>query len=71
LVAGSTITVWSGKEADKKECPPNSMFWTKRFMWNDNGDAAALYNASGSLVSYQQYFPVKVKQFVQPPIKKE
>lgn len=40
-------------------------------MWNDKGDAGALYNATGHLVSYQQYFPVKVKEFVQPPVKKE
>lgn len=31
LVRGSTVTVWSGKEAEKKANPPNSMFWTKRF----------------------------------------
>jgi hypothetical protein len=57
---GATTTVWSGKESDLKNHPPNSFFWTKRYIWKDSGDVAALYNAAHKLVSSASVFPFKV-----------
>src|SRR4051812_13698498 len=35
LPAGGSITLWSGRDADKKAHPPHSFFWTKKNMWYD------------------------------------
>ena len=71
LKGGSTVTVWSGRDSNQRDHAPSSYFWTKRFMWNDNGDAAALYTSDGSLVSHCQYFPVKVPKNITPPEQKK
>jgi len=67
LKAGCTITVWSGRDSDKRNAPPSSLAWTKRFIWNDSGDCCALYNSAGELVSVKQYFPVKIPEKITPP----
>lgn len=49
LKAGATIYITSGKGAKDDEV--NYLKWTKAYIWNNNGDTAQLYNASGELVS--------------------
>ncbi|GAA0177045.1 hypothetical protein SH2C18_03410 [Clostridium sediminicola] len=44
LKAGATITIASGKST-------GSLKWTGSYIWNNDGDAAQLYNASNQLVS--------------------
>eukprot|EP01126_Amoeba_proteus_P012521 TRINITY_DN1515_c0_g1_i2.p1 TRINITY_DN1515_c0_g1~~TRINITY_DN1515_c0_g1_i2.p1 ORF type:complete len:107 (-),score=15.50 TRINITY_DN1515_c0_g1_i2:53-373(-) len=64
LLPGYTVTVWSGSNADKKNHPPTSLFWTKKFVWNNNGDSAVLYNREGDLVdsfNAMQAIPNKLK----------
>jgi len=67
LKCGTTISVWSGKEADKRQNPPTSYFWTKKFIWNNDGDSCALYNAEGDVVSSHSEFPVTIASHVAPP----
>jgi len=66
LQAGCTVTVWSGRESDGKDHPPNSFAWTKKYIWNDKGDTAALYNSDGDLVVFKQEVPIKVPDHVNP-----
>jgi len=42
---------------NKKNNPPSSLAWTKKYIWNDKGDGATLYNAKGDLISYAKEFP--------------
>jgi len=44
-------------DADKKHNPPNSVMWTKKYIWNNKGDGAALYDSAGELLSYTIEFP--------------
>jgi len=66
LKCGTTVTVWSGKDADKRQHPPTSLFWTKKFIWNNEGDSCALYNAEGDVVSTHSEFPVNIASHVAP-----
>lgn len=43
LAAGKTVTVYSGKGS-------GDLKWTGSYIWNNNGDSAALYDASGKLL---------------------
>lgn len=45
LDAGETLTLWSGREADRE-----SILWKRQGVWNNNGDTAYLLNLSGALV---------------------
>jgi len=67
LAPGQTITVWSGKNSDKRHNPPFSLSWTKRFIWNNKGDNAALYNSDGDLVDKVMQFPDDIKHHINPP----
>jgi hypothetical protein len=57
IFAGGTITIWTGKDADKKERPPVSFCWMKKNMWNNEGDIATLYNKDGSVVDTVEEIP--------------
>jgi hypothetical protein len=45
---------------DKKDHPPVSVFWTKKFIWNNKGDTAVLYNAEGDLVDHVTQSGIKI-----------
>ncbi len=49
LKAGSTVHVMSGKNAINN--PPTYLKWTGSYIWNNEGDSAALYNTKGVKVS--------------------
>jgi hypothetical protein len=49
LKAGSSVVVTSGPNA--KESLPTYLKWTTSNIWNNTGDAAELYNASGVKIS--------------------
>jgi competence protein ComEC len=49
LTSGSTVRVTSGQNAI--DSPPNYLKWTGSYIWNNNGDAAQLFNSQGELVS--------------------
>lgn len=40
LPGGSSVTIYSGHKASKgrHNKPPSSLFWTKQYIWNDDGD---------------------------------
>ncbi|GAW92764.1 hydrolase [Calderihabitans maritimus] len=48
IPAGGSLKVVSGPNA---QTGPNTLLWTKRYIWNNNGDPGALYDAQGKLVS--------------------
>lgn len=43
LATGKTVTIYSGKGS-------GDLKWTGSYIWNNNGDLAALYDASGKLL---------------------
>lgn len=45
---GGTLKVVSGPKA---QAAVDTLVWTKSYIWNNDGDPAALYDASGKLVS--------------------
>jgi len=49
LQPGEVVKVTSG--ANAKDNPSGELLWTKSYIWNNDGDPGALYNASGILVS--------------------
>ena len=51
LQPGASIRVWSGAENEHRHAPPSDIFWTKRFIWNNNGDCAILVDNTGAHVS--------------------
>ncbi len=53
LGAGVTVRVHSGPGAIDN--PPSGLRWTGRYIWNNDGDEARLYNASGSEVDRRSY----------------
>lgn len=64
LKPGASTNVWSGKGSDSKDHPPHSFSWTKRYVWKDAGDFAALYDAQGDLVHQKIEFPVHVPKSI-------
>lgn len=45
LQPGMAVTVWSGKKNLKaKRDPLTELWWSPRYMWNDGGDTALLFN---------------------------
>lgn len=51
LPPGKRVTVWSGKTAHRHHKPPFNLFWTRRFIWNNDGDTAVLLNSDNLEVS--------------------
>ena len=49
LQPGETVSVHSGPSAS------GPLVWTKRYVWNDRGDKASLYDANGRLVDEYRY----------------
>ena len=52
LSQGQSTTVYSGKGADQHHRPPHHLFWTKRFIWNNDGDSATLLDVDGNQVQH-------------------
>ncbi len=48
IPAGGSLKIVSGPKA---HTGPGILMWTKSYIWNNNGDPGALYNAQGRLVS--------------------
>ncbi len=48
LAPGKTITVVSGPRA---QAGPGVLVWTRRYVWNNQGDAAELWDRQGQLVA--------------------
>jgi len=48
IPAGGSLKIVSGPKAHSE---PGMLVWTKSYIWNNNGDPGALYNAQGRLVS--------------------
>ena len=53
LAAGSKVRVHSGKDAYSN--PPSDLLWTRRNIWNNNGDKAVLYDSAGTEVDSYCY----------------
>ena len=51
LKPGDRVTVWSGAHAESHHAPPDNLFWTRRYVWNNHGDTAILVNPAGEHVS--------------------
>lgn len=51
LEPGKRVTVWSGAHAESHHAPPEHLFWTRRYVWNNQGDTAILVNPAGEHVS--------------------
>lgn len=49
LKPGETVTVTSGKNA--RHDPPHYLLWTKKYIWNNDGDPAELWSPDGKLVA--------------------
>lgn len=59
---GETLTIWSGKRA-KSRCNAagdGNLWWTNRFIWNNDGDTAVLVDAGGDEVSVLAGSPVRI-----------
>ncbi|HOQ99806.1 MAG TPA: lamin tail domain-containing protein [Anaerolineae bacterium] len=53
LPAGGRVRVHSGPEA--MDNPPGDLKWSGAYLWNNEGDEAALYDAAGNLVDRRAY----------------
>ncbi len=53
LPVGASLRVHCGPEASA--LPPWDLFWHRSYVWNDRGDEAWLYDASGGLVAAWGY----------------
>jgi hypothetical protein len=52
LPVGASLRIVSGKDVDcSLPQPPGVLCWTSNYIWNDKGDEAILYDASGAQVS--------------------
>lgn len=49
LKPSETVTVTSGKNA--RHDPPRYLLWTKKHIWNNDGDPAELWSPAGELVA--------------------
>ncbi|KAL6063053.1 hypothetical protein QOT17_011856 [Balamuthia mandrillaris] len=71
LQPGQSVAIWSGRQSEPRHNPPASFLWTKRYIWNDKGDAAAIYNNKGELVDKLYVFPEDaIPATVEPPVRK-
>jgi len=46
---GSSVNITAGPNA--VDNPPSSLKWTGAYIWNNDGDAAELYDQNGDLVN--------------------
>jgi len=53
LRAGKCVNILSGRGAIDE--PPANLKWTGAYVWNNDGDIAALYNAEGILISRVEF----------------
>ena len=53
LVPGAYVRIHSGPDAYSS--PPTDYLWTTRYIWNNDGDTAYLYDATGQLVDTYSY----------------
>jgi hypothetical protein len=53
LDAGAHVRIHSGPDA--YDDPPADYLWTRRYIWNNGGDTAYLYDAAGRLVDTYSY----------------
>jgi len=67
LKGGQSVCVWSGRNSDKKDNAPHSLAWTKRYIWNNSGDSAALYDNEGNLVDKIMVIPEEFPEKIEPP----
>mmetsp|Transcript_21472 Transcript_21472/g.67117 ORF Transcript_21472/g.67117 Transcript_21472/m.67117 type:complete len:516 (-) Transcript_21472:477-2024(-) len=52
LLPGSSVTVWSGKKNQRKKRDPQAeLWWTARYMWNNEGDTGILLGPGGEEVN--------------------
>jgi len=51
IPAGGTLRVVSGRNA---QAGPDTLVWTRKYIWNNDGDPGVLYDAQGNLVSRYQ-----------------
>ncbi|KAG8457000.1 hypothetical protein KFE25_006612 [Diacronema lutheri] len=52
ILPGAAVTVWSGKKNQRRRRDPQTeLWWSPRYMWNDEGDMAILHDPSGGEVS--------------------
>ena len=66
LPVGDTVTVWSGRDADKHEAPPRHLKWTRRNVWNDNGDVGILKDNTGTIKQRADCTPVSAEEVAAP-----
>lgn len=66
LARGGVVTIWSGANAQTHHNPSvNHYAWTKRYIWNNNGDSAVLQNASGEVVQEVECTPVAASEVLE------
>jgi len=59
LAQGTTVSVWSGKDATRlRNHPPSSLAWTNKYIWNDKGDSVRLLNPAGELADQLDEAPI-------------
>ena len=50
LEPGAFVEVWSGRKGNTHEAS-SDIFWTRRFVWNNNGDTSVLVMPDGKKAS--------------------
>ncbi len=55
LQPGESVYVHSGPNAGANKMPGINIVWTKKYIWEDSGDACALIDASGNVVDNYEY----------------
>ena len=54
LEAQAAVRIHSGPDAPPSN-PPTDLFWTRGYIWNNDGDEARLFNASGQEIDRWKY----------------
>jgi hypothetical protein len=62
LDRGETVTVWSGPQSSKHKDPPRHLQWTRRYIWNNEGDTAVLFDGEGAVVQKVVCTPVAASE---------
>lgn len=50
LGSGKSVTVYSGPDAKGGVDSATKLYWTAKYIWNNDGDTAKLYNSAGKLI---------------------
>lgn len=50
LGSGKSVTVYSGPDAKGGVDSGTKLYWTAKYIWNNDGDTAKLYNSAGKLI---------------------